>query len=84
MTSTRLDWDEELCGVCDIPRCMLPNVRCRQQHGVRTADAQSAGLGVEIPDRGRGGRPAGRPVRPGVLRAGRGQKYLRHGLLPAR
>ena len=51
----------------------------RFQHGVRCG-AHRRGRNTH---RGRGGRPAGRPVRPDMLCAGRCEKYIRHGLLYA-
>ena len=75
-----LDWDDELLGILDIPRAMLPEVRPSSEvYGetarrvVRRAD----------PDRRRRRRPAGGHLRPGLLRAGQRQEHLRHRLLPA-
>ena len=59
-----LDWDDEILEILDIPRCMLPRpvpnsalLRVRRPHALRRRDQ----------DRRGGGRPAGGPLRPGLL-----------------
>ena len=71
-------WDEELCDLLSVPIGVAARA-ARQRAGVRQDERvrrQRAGLR-------HGGRPAGRPVRPGLPRAGPGQEHLRHGQLPA-
>ena len=68
----RLCWDEHICARLGIPMKMLPQVRDSSQiYGTADLlDRRSAG--GKGPHR-RGGRgPAGRPVRPGLLRPGGG------------
>ncbi len=66
-----LDWDDEILQILDIPRCMLPKpvpnsefLRVCRPDALRRRDQ----------DRGGGGRPAGRAVRPDLLYQGRGEK----------
>ena len=66
-TSTRLDWDDELLRLMEVPRAMLPEVR---PSSAVWAETDADALRPADPDRGRRGRPAGGDVRPGVLRAG--------------
>ena len=68
-----LHWDDELLAIFDIPR------RCCRRSApsaevLRHGTARAAGRA----DRGRARRPAGRAVRPDLLRARRGQVHLRH------
>ena len=74
----KLDWDDTLLDALDIPRAMLPG-GARQQRDLRLYRHS----GREGAHCGHRRRPAGRPVRPDLLRGGRGKKHLRHRLLPA-
>ena len=79
---TTARWDDDLCRYFDVPPALLPEVR------PSAADfGTTAGLGVSAGRRAdprRGRRPAGGAVRPGRLRAGRGEMHLRHRrVLPA-
>ena len=58
-----------------------PAAGARQQRGVRHHRARA--LRARAADRRHRRRPAGRALRPGVLRPGDGQVHLRHRLLPA-
>ena len=74
------DWDDELLGLLDVPRAMLPEVRGSSEvYGETLPDLLGAGRA----HRGHCRRPAGGAVRTGVLRAGHGQEHLRHRLLHA-
>ena len=75
-----LQWDDELLALFDIPRSVLPQVL--PSSGV-LGETEAALFGAPIRIAGRGGRPAGRHLRPGLLCARHGQKYLRHRLLHA-
>ena len=74
-----LDWDPEMLAAFGIPRAVLPEISVVQRGLWRGEDAEISG----VADRRHPRRPAGRPGRPGLLRAGRGQEHLRHRLLPA-
>ena len=76
-----LDWDDDLLRLMEVPRAMLPAVR---PSSAVWAETDADVFGRADPDRGRRGRPAGGDVRPGVLRAGRGQEHLRDRGVPAR
>ena len=69
LTSTRLCWDEELCGILGVPMAMLPQPvpNCDDlRHGApRDPGVGEAGGSAGLRRRR---RPAGRSVRPGLLR----------------
>ena len=56
-----------------LPACALGRARSRRR--------AASGSPARHPDRGHRRRPAGRALRPGLLRAGHGQEHLRHRLL---
>ena len=73
-------WDPELLRILGVPAAMLPEVRpssgrLRGDGGLRR-DSRGG------PDRRGRGRPAGRALRPGLLRARHGEEHLRHRRLP--
>ena len=73
-----LDWDDVLLDAMGVPRAMLPEIRPSMEvYGEAGGEAGRAA--------GRGGarRPARRAVRPDLLRPGRHEVHVRHGLLPA-
>ena len=72
-----LKWDEDILKELNIPLCMLPEVRPSSCVYGETASTYFDS------DCGSSGRPAGGAVRPDLLCAGRSEKYIRHGLLPA-
>ena len=76
-----LDWDDELLGLLDVPRAMLPEVR-GVERGLRR-DAIRICSARAVPIAGRRRRSAGGALRAGVLRAGHGEEHLRHRLLHA-
>ena len=61
-----------------VPRAMLPEIRPSTE-----IYGEARGPLGGVPVAGVAGRPAGRAVRPDLLRARRGQEHLRHRLLPA-
>ena len=74
-------WDPELLRILGVPAAIAP----------RGAPQLPASSGRRWPapgdprgrsHRGGRGRPAGRPLRPGLLRAGHGEEHLRHRSLP--
>ena len=68
------------CRLLDIPASLMPRGQPSSAH---FGDTDAALLGRSHADRRRRGRPAERPVRPGLLRGRHGQEHLRHRLLPA-
>ncbi len=70
-------WDDELLGLLDIPRSLLPEVAPSQRRG-------GAHLGPAVrhrdPHRRHRRRPAGGHLRPGLLLARHGEEHLRHRL----
>ena len=77
-----LRWDPEILAALDIPAAHAAGGQALQRRSSATPTAQTFG-GAAIPIAGRRRRPAGRPVRPGLLLPGHGQEHLRHRLLPA-
>ena len=75
----RLDWDDDLLELFGIPAAMLPQVLPSSGEFGRTV--RLGRLPGGHPDHGHRRRPAGGPLRPGRLPAGRDQEHLRHGLL---
>ena len=73
-----LQWDQRLLDALDIPRELLPEIRPNAQ--VYGTCARRA---ARRTDRRRLRRPAGRAVRPDLLRRRRGQVHLRHRRVPA-
>ena len=75
-----LGWDTTLLAACGIPAEILPpGRRLRQQlRGGRPAAARR-GSRAGHPRHRHPRRPAGGPVRPGVLRARRREEHVRHG-----
>jgi glycerol kinase len=73
-------WDDELLALLRIPKALLPEVLPSSAH---FGDIKADLLGHSHPHRRRGGRPAKRAVRPGLLHGGHGQEHLWHGLLHA-
>ncbi len=79
------DWSDELLGLFDVPRALLPRVlpsSCVRGQ-VAAALLGDAPAGSTVPVGGVGGRPAGRPVRPGLPARRAGEEHLRHRLLHA-
>ena len=75
-----LDWHDEALDLMGVPRSMLPEIKLLER-GVR----RGQGLGDRRPPAaGHPRRPAGRDVRPDLLRARRRQEHVRHRLVPAR
>ena len=77
MNLATLDWDDDLLAAIGVPRTMLPEIRPSSEvygRGARRAGRCAGRLGPR--------RPAGRPVRPDLLLARRGQVHLRHRQLP--
>ena len=74
-----LDWDDELLDLFDVDRALLPRL-VRSSEVVGEAEL----LGVDGAGRGHRGRPAGGPLRPRLLRPGRGEGDVRHRQLRAR
>jgi glycerol kinase len=74
----RGDWDDELLDLLRVPRAALPEVR--PSSGV--FGETEAGSSGPHPRGGRGGRPAGRPLRSGVLAPGARQEHVRHRRVP--
>ncbi len=73
------DWDDELLKAIGVPRAMLPEIKGSSEvYGEATLPAVAGGPGGRRPR-----RPAGRALRPDLLRGGRGQEHLRHRELPA-
>ena len=60
------DWDDELLRVLGVPRAVLPEVRASSE--VLRRDGAAALFDAPHPDRRHRRRPAGRAVRPAVLR----------------
>ena len=77
-----LDWDDELLGLFDIPRAMLPRDPAVVRPGRLRRGREPGGVRRRAAHR-RPRRPAGGHGRPGVLRARRGQEHLRHRQLHA-
>ena len=78
-----LDWDDELLGIFDIPRSMLPTITPSSTADGLRQDPQGRAVRRRDPDHRRPRRPAGGHRRPGVLRARRGEEHLRHRQLHA-
>ena len=75
---TTLDWDPEITALLGVPASMLPAVKASSAvYGTCVGDLAG------VPGRGRPRRPAGRPLRPDLLLARRGEEHVRHGLLHA-
>ena len=74
-------WSDELCDLFDVPRSALPEVV--PSSGVVGTTDPDAFLGPRAADRRDRRRPAGRPVRPGLLLPRHEQVHLRHGLVRA-
>ena len=75
-TSARLAWSDELLDRFGVPAAALPEVRPSSGRFGVTADG--AGRGRRHPRVGHRRRPAGRPLRAGLPRAGHDQEHLRH------
>ena len=73
------DWSEELCDLFGVPMDALPEI-VPNWGELATTDPKSF-LDLELPIAGIAGRPAVGTVRPDLLRRGRLQVHLRHGLL---
>ena len=75
-----LDWHDEALDLMGVPRSMLPEIKASsEEYG------EAQGLGDRRPPAvGHPRRPAGRDVRPDLLRARRRQEHVRHRLVPAR
>ena len=73
-----LDWDEELLEILEVPREVLPEVK---PSSYVWRDRSGLLLRRVHPRRGDSRRPAGGPLRAGLLRTRAGQEHLRHGLL---
>ena len=69
------EWSERLLAELRIPRALLPEVR---DSSGAFGEAHPELARRRRPDRRHGGRPAGRPVRAGLLHAGQRQEHLRH------
>ena len=74
-----LEWDAELldiaghtCGDASLGNALKRSLRLHRRQLLR---------GTGNPHRGRRRRPARRPIRPGLLRAGNGEEHLRHGFV---
>ncbi len=74
-------WDPELLELFGVPERALP--RGARERGRARRDAARGAARPRGPGHGRGGRPAGGAVRPGVRGPGDGQEHLRHGLVRA-
>ncbi len=76
-----LEWSDELCALFGVPRSALAEVRPTSgRFGVTGADG---GLPGRHPHQRHRRRPAGRPLRPGLLRPGHDQEHLRHRVVRA-
>ena len=73
-----LDWDDAILDAIGVPGSVLPEIRSSSQ-----IYGEATGRPGRHPGRGRPRGPAGRPVRPDLLRGRRGQEHLRHRQLPA-
>ena len=73
------DWDQELLDAIGVPRSMLPEIKGSSE----VYGEAKLGAVRGRPGRRRPRRPAGRALRPDLLRGRRGQEHLRHGQLPA-
>ena len=73
------DWDDELLRAARRSARGAAATSCRR----RACAAKRRSTASRVPIAGIAGRPAGRAVRPGVLRARAGEEHLRHRLLPA-
>ena len=74
----KMDWDEELLQLFNVPKSMLPKVlECADEFGTSTTGVNRRG----VADRGHRGRSAGGVDRPGLLPARHDQEHLRHRLL---
>ena len=72
------DWSGDILDRLDIPRAILPEVRpCSQIYG--ESDAKLFGKAIAIA--GMAGDQQAGDLRPGSVRRGHGQEYLRHRLL---
>lgn len=76
-----LEWDVELLAMLDVPAQMLPEVRSSSE--VYGMTQTQYFYGEQVPIAGIAGDQQARVVRPGVLRAGHGEKHLRHRLFHA-
>ena len=73
-------WDPELLRILGVPAAMLPEVR--PSSGVFGETVALDGIPAGVPIAGVAGRPAGRALRPGLLRGRDGEEHLRHRRLP--
>ena len=80
-TSTRSTGTTSCSTLLDVPRAMLPEVRPSSERLRR--DRRVAASARAIPIAGDAGDQQAAHVRPGLLRAGRGEEHLRHRLLHA-
>ena len=77
-----LQWDEDLCRALDIPMSLLPQPRPNSEgYGTVAGGDPRPGVSCGHSYLRQRRRPARRPVRPGLLPAGPGEKYIRHRLL---
>ena len=75
-----LGWDAALLAACGIPAEILPPAVASDSHfGEVDPRLLGGDAGPGIPVTGHPRRPAGRPVRAGVLRARRREEHVRHG-----
>ena len=79
-TSTAWPGTTSCCGIVGVPRAVLPEVRPSSEV---FGETDAAHLRPADPDRRLRRRPAGRDVRPGLLRARAGEEHLRHRRVPA-
>ena len=74
-----LEWDDEILGIFDVPKSMMPEIKILLRGVRHGARLQPAARGTR---RRHPRRPAGGDLRPGRLRRGRVEEHLRHRQLP--